>query len=54
MLLVGVQTNKNVFASEITEYYCQVSVKRIVTYLEKNAIDYDITLNGEEFNIEEL
>ncbi len=53
-LLTGIQTKKNVYASEITEYYAQVSVKRCVDFLNKNNIDFEITLNSEAFDIKIL
>jgi len=49
-LLTGIQTKKNVFASEITEYYAQVSVKRCVDFLTKNNINFEITLNNQPFD----
>ena len=49
-LLTGIQTKKNVFASEITEYYAQVSVKRCVDFLTKNNINFEITLNNQSFD----
>ena len=48
------KTKRNCFTNDISENYVQVSVKRIIDFCKRNAIEFSITLNDNEFNISKL
>jgi DNA modification methylase len=53
-LIACINTKRNCYTCDIDEHYTQVTVKRAVDFMNKNDIEFHITLNGKEFNIDRL
>jgi len=53
-LIACIKTKRNCYTCDIDEHYTQVTVKRAVDFMNKNDIEFNITLNGQEFDINKL
>jgi DNA modification methylase len=49
-----IKTQRDCYTCDISEHYTQVAVKRCVEFFNKNNIEFEITLNGEKFDINKL
>jgi len=49
-----IKTKRSCYTCDISEHYTQVSVRRCIDFMNKNEIEFDITLNGEPFDITKL
>jgi DNA modification methylase len=49
-----IKTKRSCYTCDISEHYTQVSVKRCIDFMDKNNIEYEITLNGENFDVNKL
>jgi DNA modification methylase len=52
--VASLKTKRNCFTNDISENYVQVAVKRIIDFCKRNEYEFEITLNGEKFDVEKL
>jgi len=53
-MVACIKTERSCYTNDISERYVQVAVKRAITFLQKNNIAYEITLNNQEFDVAKL
>lgn len=53
-LIAGEKTKRNIYAQELSEAYCDLSVRRWIKYMKNNDLPFVVRLNGRELIDQEL